>query len=164
MKLISILSCLSFICLLGGCASAPSGNADEVEESIARSFERMSYSMERLAYIESATRAGEYTASNFTYDQEKLPQIWRQEITLVDDFHGDIEKLVNTLSVVAGLEQPRVVSPRQGRPVIVAVSRGKRELISFLADAANQAGSSATVIPSIPLSLVVIKYEQSTSQ
>jgi len=141
-----------------GCASKPAVPQDPVEVSLSKSFARIATSMEELALIESASRAGEFSARNHTYDESKIPPLWLQEITLVEDFHGDVEQFVAMLSTVAGIGQPRVVTPNTGRPVTIAIAKGKRKLISFIADAGNQTGTKATLVPSIPLNRVVITY------
>lgn len=144
--------------MLLSCANKPPGK-DPVEIALAKSFSRIADSMESMAQIEAANRNGEYTAENFTYDESRLPLEWTSEITLVEDFHGDVERFIEMISVVSGMTPPRIDTPRRGRPVIVAISKGKRKFISFIADAANQSGDAATIIPSIPLKKVVIKYE-----
>lgn len=141
-----------------GCAS-PAPSADPVEIELAKSFSRIADSMEALAQIESSSRAGEFSAQNYAYDESKIPPTWLAEITLVEDYHGDLEKFIEMVSIVGGIDPPRIDTPRSGRPVIVAIAKGKRKLISFLADSANQAGDAATIIPSFPLHKVVIKYE-----
>lgn len=155
-----ILLFLTLACLAGaGCTTSKPPSKDPVEIALAKSFGRIADSMEALAQIEAARRNGEFSAANYTYDDAKLPEVWVSEITLVEDFHGDLERFIEMVSVVSGLNPPRVDTPRRGRPVIVAISKGKRKLISFVADAANQAGDGATLVPSIPLKTVVIKYE-----
>lgn len=114
--------------------------------------------MEELSKVEAASRSGEFTAQNYTYDESKVPAHWLQEVTLVEDFHGDVQQFIAMLSTVAGLEAPRVVTPNTGRPVVVAIAKGKRKLISLIADAGNQSGDKATLVSSFPLNRVVINY------
>lgn len=143
--------------ILCGCATKPA-TSDPVEVALAESFGRIAVSMEALANIESSARSGEFSAENFTYDESKIPAVWLAEITLLEDFHGDLDRFIEMVSVVGGIEPPRTDTPRRGRPVIVAIAKGKRKLISFLADAGNQSGDAATVIPSFNLNRVVLKY------
>jgi len=151
------------ICLLvlvaSGCATQKKSTKDPVEIALATSFTRIADSMEALANIEASSRSGEFSAKNFTYDESRMPPVWLAEITLVEDFHGDLDRFIEMVSIVGGIDTPRVDTPRRGRPVIVAIAKGKRKLISFLADAGNQAGDSATIIPSFPLNRVVVKYD-----
>lgn len=143
-----------------GCATNSKSKNDPVEVELAKSFSRIAESMEQLALIESSARNEEFNSTNYTYDESRIPPIWLTELTLVEDFHGSVEQFIEMISLLGGLESPRIDSPNRGRPKIVAISKGKRKLISFLADCGNQTGDAATIIPSFPLNRVVIKYEQ----
>jgi len=141
------------------CASKPTPKPDPAEVELAKAMTSIADSMETLAQIESAEREGDYSVKTYGYDEYDLPAIWLAEINLVEDYHGDIQKFIEMISAIGGLESPRIDVPRAGRPVTVAIAKGKRKLISFLADAGHQAGDSATVSPSIHLNKVVVTFK-----
>lgn len=145
--------------LFTGCAQKKV-KPDPIEVSLSKSFDRIAGSMEKLAKIESAEHSDKFSAQNYAYDESRMPPLWRANIELLEDYHGDLGQFLDMMSKIGGLDAPRVDTPRTGRPVIVAIAKGKRQLISFIADAGNQAGDSAVIIPSIALNRVIIKYSK----
>lgn len=133
---------------------------DPIEVSLSESFDRIASSMETLAKIEAAEHSEDFGSKSYAYDESRVPALWLSNIELVDDYHGDLSLFLEMISRLSGLEAPRIDTPRTGRPVVIAVAKGKRRVISFIADAGNQAGDSALIIPSFPLNRVIIKYNK----
>lgn len=151
------LIALFFLVALSGCA-AKVVKPDPAETQLSNAFVRIADSMETLAKISSAEHSQDYAVKEYDYDEARMSPAFLQQIDLVQDFHGDLTSFIEMMSKISGLENPRIDTPRTGRPVVIAVAKGKRRLISFIADAANQAGDAATLIPSINNNVVVIKY------
>jgi DotD protein len=152
-----------FILLLSlcGCAApVKKVEPDKVAIGLNESFKRIADSYEQLAQIKSAER-NNYKTQSYGYDESKLPAIWLQDVVLVDDFNGDLKAFIEMISMIAGLDMPRFDStPQRAQPVIVSVAKGKRKLISFLADVGHQAGDSAIVMPAPKLNLIVVGYQK----
>lgn len=156
---INALVVAALVLCVSGCAQKPV-KPDPVEVALSESFGRIATSMETLAKIEAAEHSDDYGAKSYAYDESKVPALWLSNIELVEDYHGDLSQFLEMVSRLSGLDTPRIDTPRTGRPVVIAIAKGKRRVISFIADAGNQAGDSALIIPSFPLNRVIIKYNK----
>ncbi len=132
---------------------------DPVEETIAGGVSRIADAYEQLALISSATDNDRYLSESYNYDERLLPQAWLQELVLLEDYHGDLGEFVSMLSAMAGLEPPRMDAKGRTTPVIVAVRKGRRKLISYMADVGFQAGDMALVQPDVSLNQIIVSFE-----
>lgn len=150
------ISCLiAFTLATIGCSTTT--QRDPIEIEIANAFSRISNSMEQLALIESAAASQSAVATTYDFDTMNLPASWMEEVTLVDDYYGPIESFVQVVSLISSLNEPEVY--KEGfRPRFVAIAKGKRKVISFLADAGYQAGDKVEVTPIIQADKVVVRY------
>lgn len=151
------------IALLTGCASQepitarPGG--DPVERAIADGISRIADAYEQLALISSANENDRYLAESYNYDEDLLPDAWLQDLTLLEDFHGDLARFVSMLSDMAGIDRPRIDSKGRSKPVIVAVRKGRRKLISYMADVGFQAGDKAMIQPDVDLNKIIVSFK-----
>ena len=144
-----------------GCASNKVEEApkvDPVEAMLADGVQRIAAAYEKLAVISSATSNHRLTAQSYNYSEADLPEEWLQELTLIEDYHGDIGSFVQMISVMAGLGSPRIDTPPRGKPVIVTVQKGTRKLISYLADVGYQSQDKALVQPDIGLNTIIVSF------
>lgn len=144
---------------LAACSSAPTTPVDPVQERIADGVDRIAAAYEQLALISSATGNKEHAAQDYNYDEGDLPVEWLQEITLLESYHGDLVSFVQMVSAIAGLKEPRVDTRARTRPIIVSINKGRRKLISYLADAGFQAGEAAIVQPDVKLNQVLVSIK-----
>lgn len=149
------------ILLLVGCASAPEEPPlDPITHKLADASERIALAYERLALVASAAKADDYLSQSYNYSEHDVPAMWLEEITLVEDFNGDLVTFMDVLASVGGMKPPRIDDSTTRRPVIVSIRAGKRKLISFLADAGYQAADDAVVRAVADLNQVLIEYKK----
>jgi len=90
-------------------------------------------------------------------DTTYLPSV-NKVVSLGAAWHGPLDKLVDKLSVLAGLNKPRYLGVKPSSDVIVNVNTDYRPIIDMLRDAGTQAGSRALVGLKVKDKLIEIEY------
>lgn len=147
--------------LLGGCTT--SGNKIVVEESdpaikqllsVAEDIaahERQLYEIESARYIEvNKDKIG-------SFDMHFLPSL-EQFYPLGHQWVGPLEPLIEDITKLAGLNQPRYLNVKPSNPIIVYVDTKRRKLIEILADGGNQARQRAIVTLKVRERLIQVEY------
>lgn len=145
-----------------GCANQPPSapvQSSSVEDAIASGVTRIASAYEQLALISSAANSKQYHAADYNYDEELLPEEWLTEVELKNSYHGDLARFISMLSVMGGLEEPRIDAVGRDQPVIISVRKSRRKIISFLADVGYQAGDRALVQPGVNLNKIIVSFE-----
>ncbi len=147
---------------VGGCVNQPPPTpvmSSSVEETIADGVTRIASAYEQLALISSAANSEQYHVADYNYDEELLPPEWLTEVELKNNYHGDLAEFISMLSVMGGLEMPRIDAVGRDQPVIISVRKSRRKIISFLADVGYQAGDRALVQPDVNLNKIIVSFE-----
>jgi len=131
---------------------------DPIELSIADGIGRIAGVYEQLALISSATTNDELAGQSYNYQEDTLPDIWLRELTLIEDYNGDVEVFVRMLSAMGGMPEPRIDAGQRGKPILVSVKKGTRKLISYLADVGYQSGDRAMIQPDVGLGQVIVSF------
>ena len=147
---------------LTGCAAPQHKPAEpSVDPAMVRLAEAatdISRQMEQLAKVESARGDAKFQAKSYEYRTEHMPLIWQRKVALVEDYYGPVEDFMRFVSAMLEIQEPRVVGRRPGNPIMVAVQKGERSAIDFIADAGFQAGDRVLVKPVMDDQLILVQY------
>lgn len=110
-----------------------------------------------LADIESARYVETHGTGPKAIDVSQLPTL-EKVVSLGTAWHGPIEPLVNKLSVLAGLNPPRILGVKPSADVVVNVNTDYRRIIDMFHDAGTQAGSRAKLTLKMKERLVELEY------
>ena len=110
-----------------------------------------------LADIEMARYVRDHGTGPQALDVSMVPSL-EKVVSLGVAWHGPIDKLIDKLSVLAGLNSPRYLGVKPSGDVIVNVNTDYRRIIDMLHDAGTQAGSRANVTLKAKERLIEVEY------
>lgn len=143
-----------------GCGHQPRApvKVDPVDKQLLMAAKEIVRIRQKSAAIESASHSLDNRTKDFSYDARSLPESWQEEVILIEDFYGDVERFVRLVSLMAGMSEPRIYGTKPASPFPITIHASKRRVIDFLADAGHQVGDDVRVMPSIPINAVIIQY------
>jgi len=154
---------LVFLALLSGCATnqvpvIPTTEpvASDIDKAILAGLNRVAAAYSQLAKLDAAKHNIHVPS---LYNTNELPEVWRMEMNLLNDYHGHLGDFVTLISTMAGIQTPYILSEGFGKPVLITMRQGNRTLIDYIADAGYQAGNKALVIADIGNNKVTITYK-----
>lgn len=110
-----------------------------------------------LAAIEMARYVEENGSAPRSVDISRLPSL-ENVVSLGAAWHGPIDKLIDKLSLLGGLNPPRYLGVKPSGDVIVNVDTDYRRIFDMLLDAGTQSGSRANVTLKIKERLIEVEY------
>ena len=127
----------------------------EIDKAILRELTRASKVYEQMAEASASTMCSPIEND---YELEKLPKAWSQELNLLNHYYGHLDDFIRLISLQAGMQPPHIISPNFGKPVFVAMKKGQRSFINWVADAGHQAGDKALLTADIGNHKILITY------
>ena len=145
--------------LISACSSTPLdiNQPDPAVVRLAQVAESIQQHDNDLADIEMTRYLEANGSGPGVIDVSYLPAL-DKVVSLGAAWHGPIDQLVNKLSVLAGLNEPRYLGVKPTGDVVVNVNTDYRRIIDMLHDAGTQAGSRAKVTLKMKERLVEIEY------
>jgi len=145
--------------LVSACSTTPLelNSPDPASVRLAQVAESIQKHDNDLADIEMARYIETNGRSPRAIDVSNWPAL-EKVVSLGAAWHGPIDKLVDKLSVLAGLNAPRYLGVKRSGDVIVNVNTDYRRIIDMLHDAGTQAGSRAKVTLKMKERLVEVEY------
>ena len=128
----------------------------EIDKAILRELARASKVYEQMAKASASTMCSPIEND---YEVDKLPKAWSQELNLLNHYYGHLDDFIRLISLQAGMQPPHIISPNFGKPVFVAMKKGQRTLINWVADAGHQAGDKALLTADIGNHKILITYK-----
>lgn len=144
---------------LSGCSSTPLpvNEPDPAVVRLAQVAESIQKHNRDLNDIEAARYLEVHGKSIYKVDLKHFPSLQRVE-SLGAAWHGPLDKLIDKLSVLGGLNPPRYVNIKPAGDVIVNVRTDYRRILDMLSDAGVQAGSRANVTLKAKERLIEVEY------
>ena len=127
----------------------------EIDKAILRELARASKVYEQMAKASASTMCSPIKDD---YEVDKLPKAWSQELNLLNHYYGHLDDFIRLISLQAGMQPPHIISPNFGKPVFVAMKKGQRSFINWVADAGHQAGDKALLTADIGNHKILITY------
>lgn len=157
----SIFVALLSAVVLGGCASNPSfdkNNPDPAMLRLAQVAEDIQRSSNQLAALEAAKYRETEGGSPQPIDVELLSGL-EKVVSLGASWNGPIDKLLDKLSYLAGLNPPRYLNVKPAGDVIVNVDTDYRRIIDILQDVGAQAGQRAVITLKARERVLIVEYK-----
>lgn len=144
---------------LSACSSSPLrvNEPDPAAMRLAQVAESIQAHDNDLADIEMARYVRDNGKGPDAIDVSMVPSL-EKVVSLGAAWHGPIDKLVDKLSVLAGLNPPRYLGVKPSGDVIVNVNTDYRPIIDMLHDAGTQAGSRANLTLKAKERLIEVEY------
>lgn len=156
----TIFVALLSVVVLGGCASNPSfdkNNPDPAMLRLAQVAEDIQRSSNQLAALEAAKYRATERGKPQSIDVELLPGL-EEVVSLGASWNGPINKLLDKLSYLGGLNPPRYLNVKPAGDVIVNVDTDYRRIIDILQDVGAQTGQRAVLTLKARERVLIVEY------
>ncbi len=157
----SILASIISAALFSGCASNAAfdkSSSDPAMLRLAQVAEDIQRSSNELAAIEAAKYRATSGVRLQEIDVELLPNL-EKVVSLGASWNGPMDKLLNKLSHLAGLNAPRYLNVKPSGDVIVNVNTDYRRIIDILEDVGSQSGQRAVITLKARERVLIVEYK-----
>lgn len=145
---------------ISGCSSVGIFDKNHPDPSMIR-LAQVAEDMQRTANELSAMESAKLRASNQraeTIDIDLLPGL-EKVVSLGSSWSGPADKLIDKLSLLAGLKAPRYLNVKPAGDVIVNVNTDYRRIIDILQDVGAQAGHRAYITLKARERVLIVEYK-----
>lgn len=157
----SLITILVVTLFLGGCAANQrfdKETPDPAQLRLTQVAEDIQRSSNELAAIETAKYRATHKGKPRQIDVSLLPGL-EKSVSLGASWNGPIDKLIDKLSLLAGLNPPRYLNVKPAGDVIVNVDTDYRPIIDILEDVGAQTGQRAVITLKARERLLIVEYK-----